>query len=115
MSEIRKATKQEAMDLCKKIYDSMSGIGFYPALTGGLLYKDGDRKDIDIVIYRNRQNVQKFELKDLEEPLSKLGLIDFNHYGFVSKCKWNGITVDLFNPESENLSEDEYNNIISQP
>ena len=108
-----KATKDQAILLCKEIFRCLSGRGFYPALTGGLLYKDGDRKDIDIVIYRHRQNIQEFELKDLESFLSESGLSDFKHYGFVTKCAWNNLAVDLFNPESSSLSDEEYEKLVA--
>lgn len=99
------ATKKDGIELCSIIYPHLKDVGFFPALTGGLLYKDGPRKDIDIVIYRHRQQVAEFELKELEGLLSELGLYHFDHYGFVSKCKWKGFTVDLFNPESDLSSE----------
>ena len=92
-------TQDLGIELCRVLYEKLNGCGFYPALTGGILYKDGVRKDIDIVIYRNRQQ-QKFELRDLEKHLSDCGLSEFKHFGFVTKAKWNGIVVDLFNPES---------------
>lgn len=91
---------EKGIELCRVIYNKLSPHGFYPSLTGGLLYKDGQRKDIDIVIYRNRQQAP-YEMEGIEELLSKCGLSDFNYYGFVTKAKWQGFTVDLFNPESE--------------
>lgn len=95
------ATFTHAVYLCKALYNRLSPIGFYPALTGGTLYKkEPKRKDIDIVIYRKRQNPQ-FEMKDLEEHLIDLGFCDFQYYGFVTKCKWLDINVDLFNPETQ--------------
>lgn len=93
------------IELCKKLYEVMQGAGIYPALTGGCLYKDGNRKDIDVLLYRNRQQ-STFEIEDLEFLLKRAGLTDFNHYGFVTKAKWNGITVDLFNPETSRCDSD---------
>ncbi|AUR98070.1 hypothetical protein NVP1246O_63 [Vibrio phage 1.246.O._10N.261.54.E10] len=93
-------TQSDGITLCKIIHGKMSGAGFYPALTGGLLYKEGSRKDVDIVIYRNRQQ-EKFELEAIEKQLEECGLYEFQHFGFVSKAKWRGVTVDLFNPETD--------------
>ena len=45
--------QNDAITLCKILHEKLSVHGYYPALTGGLLYKDGPRKDIDIIIYRN--------------------------------------------------------------
>lgn len=41
-----------AVELCKEIYQKLAP-RVYPALTGGTLYKEGVRKDIDIVLYLN--------------------------------------------------------------
>lgn len=98
--------QQKAIELCRVLYSHLENIGVYPALTGGQLYKEGNRKDIDIVLYRNRQANEGFEIKYIEKALSTAGLTDFKHFGFVTKAKWNGISVDLFNPET--LSNDNY-------
>lgn len=75
-------------------------VGIFPALTGGLLYKDGERKDIDIVLYRHRQKIDSFEVVDFVKELGELGIEITGFYGFVTKAKWNGMTVDIFNPET---------------
>ena len=98
--------QNKGIELCKILYQKLKGAGFFPALTGGLLYKEGTRKDIDIVIYRHREQ-NKFEMHDIEKLLVECGLTDFKYYGFVTKAKWQGITVDLFNPESDSV--DGYN------
>ena len=90
--------QDEAIELCKIIHRKIENI--YPALTGGLLYKEGNRKDIDIVLYRNRQQ-EKFEICDIEKQLEECGLYSFQHFGFVTKAKWRGLVVDLFNPETD--------------
>ena len=91
----------EAIELCNKLYLQLERFGYFPALTGGQLYKTGGRKDIDIVIYRHRQKVANFEMKDIKSNLEEIGITDINFYGFVTKCKWKGFRVDLFNPESK--------------
>ncbi len=103
------ATKNEGMELCKILHESLSQKGFYPALTGGLLYKDGARKDIDIIIYRNRQQHAGFEMHNIEHDLNECGVFIDECYGFVTKAKWKGFTIDLFNPESTaDFSDGEY-------
>lgn len=92
---------QKATVVCQKLYAVLSPLGFYPALTGGCLYKDGERKDVDIVIFRHRQLHLSFELCDLEPVLSLVGFTDFQHFGFVTKVMYNGMAIDLFNPETE--------------
>lgn len=102
------ANTNHGIELCQELYKALSKSGFFPALTGGLLYKDGERKDIDIAIYRHRQQVAAFEMEEIEHLLSDAGVCDFSYHGFVTKCKWKGFSVDLFNPESKMLSEEEY-------
>ena len=101
-AEEKFATAADGIELCRKLKPVLEIIGLYPALTGGVLYKDGRRKDIDIVIYRNRQEVRSFELNDknVELALNATGVEITEYFGFVTKAKWNGFTVDIFNPET---------------
>ncbi len=41
-------TQEEAIELCRIIEDICPQAGCHVALTGGCLYKDGERKDLDI-------------------------------------------------------------------
>lgn len=101
----KQCTHQDGIELCKILYDKLSPIGFYPALTGGLIYKDGPRKDIDIVIFRNRQEHDGFETAQLFDELASVGVDIIDTFGFVTKAEWKGFTIDLFNPESEYETE----------
>lgn len=96
---------EDGIAICRELYAELADKGFFPALTGGLLYKNGDRKDCDIVIYRHRQLVQHFETIELEPYLRNIGFSDFKYYGFVTKVKFKGFDIDIFNPE---CSEGEY-------
>ena len=97
--------QEDGIKICKKLHNVLSERGYYPALTGGLLYKDGDRKDCYIVIYRNRQQHEHFEMQDIESLLEIVGFSDFRYFGFVTKAHIDGFDVDLFNPESYGDSE----------
>ena len=88
----------DAVKLCKALYVELSP-HYYPALTGGSLYKNGDRKDIDIIIYRNRETLP-FEIYEIQNNLEDAGLYNFIHHGFVTKCEFDGLSVDLMNPET---------------
>ena len=101
-------TQSDGIELCRKLYETLKPIGLFPALTGGLLYKDGNRKDIDIVLYRHRQDVESFEISQFEIALKIAGLSDFKHFGFVTKAKWRGFTVDLFNPETNDTKDESH-------
>lgn len=96
--------------LCRALYGELSKIGIFPALTGGLLYKDGFRKDIDVTLFRHRQDVESFETNDknIAEALLRCGVEIVDFYGFVTKAKWKGVDVDLFNPETKIFFNDEY-------
>jgi hypothetical protein len=50
-----------AVKLCRALYIRFGG-SVYPALTGGTLYKNGCRKDIDIVLYPKLQEETPDEL-----------------------------------------------------
>lgn len=94
-----------AIELCMKIYDQLKDKGVYPALTGGTLYKKGDRKDIDILLYFKREN-KSFETKELEKDLAEIGITDFNYVtGYLCKAKYNNINIDIMNPETESLDD----------
>lgn len=97
--ELRNKSLEQAIQLCRKLYQELSP-DYYPALTGGTLYKDGARKDIDIVIYRNKDGAT-FEFDEIEDKLKNVGLTDFKHYGYVTKCRYGGLSVDLMNPETD--------------
>lgn len=47
--------------LCRSLYTRL-GDSAYPALTGGILYKNGNRKDIDIAIFPKLQEETPDEL-----------------------------------------------------
>jgi len=98
--------QEVAFELCKKLYKKLSP-EVYPALTGGTLYKDGDRKDIDIVLYFNRDS-GPMETEDLKKKLNAVGLrgLQFKT-GFVAKAKYKGYSIDLLNPETD-LDADGY-------
>ena len=98
--EKKECTCSMAHMLCAQLYRVLEPHGYYPALTGGLLYKEGDRKDIDIIIYRNRQKVQSFETVDIADLLAEVNLNITASFGFVTKAEWFGNVVDIFNPET---------------
>ena len=99
-TEYKKTTIQDGIDLCRLIFDNARSAGYFPALTGGLLYKDGERKDIDIVLYRHRQKLSSFTNQDFIPSLLSLGVTIISTHGFVTKCEWKGFSIDIFNPES---------------
>lgn len=94
----------EAVELCTLIQSVSPNHNCHPALTGGLLYKTGLRKDCDIVIY------QRGDTDGVRPPINWDGLwfdlvkigLDMNvDYGYVKKCVWRGKTVDIFDPTKD--------------
>lgn len=102
------ATLEDGITLCKILEQTLKEAGLFPALTGGLLYKDGGRKDIDIVLYRHRQQLDQFEVEMIQPLLAKVDITVTGFYGFVTKAKWRGFVVDIFNPETNSDLEVNY-------
>lgn len=96
-------TQAEAISLCRKIEDVCPAFGCHVALTGGLLYKLGERKDLDILFYRIRQ-VPEIDLVGLFKALLSLGIVlvkDIEPDGFCIKATHRGRKIDCFFPEAE--------------
>jgi hypothetical protein len=94
---------KEAVDLCRLVESVAPAHGFHVALTGGLLYKDGYRKDADIVLYRIRQRPEdEFEanLRALLDELVWHGVLCTpGRLAFVVKASWHGMPIDILIPE----------------
>lgn len=98
-------TLQEGVALCRAIQELPSEkFHCHPALTGGLLYKDGPRKDCDIVIYQRGDTGGEREPIDwtgLWAALEGIGLLLLHDHGYVKKCVYRGQAVDIFDPTEE--------------
>lgn len=97
-------TQEEALRLCRQIEAICPDYGCHVALTGGLLYKDGPRKDADILFYRIRQ-VEQIDVEGLIAALAQIGVEAKDDYGWCHKAEWRGKPIDFFFPEREG---DEY-------
>jgi len=99
---------ETAVAMCRKIEKICPAYGCHVALTGGTLYKDGLRKDCDILFYRIRQ-VKEIDVVGLFDALE---LIDIKLQracnGWVYKATYQGKPIDCFFPEAQELSQDEY-------
>lgn len=99
-------TQSEAINLCRFIEDVCPKHGCHVALTGGLLYKIGPRKDADILFYRIRE-VDEIDLPGLFRALAVIGVeVDPEHAGssheddsWCVKANWQGKPIDMFFPE----------------
>lgn len=104
-------TQQEAIELCVKVEAICPKYGCHVALTGGLLYKQGTRKDCDLLFYRIRQ-VDAIDFDGLWDALDEIGLEMVSGFGWCYKGKYNGKAVDMFSPEEQG---GEYNPDAEQP
>lgn len=98
-----KWTTDEAIELCKLIEPIAARCGCHIGLTGGLLYKEGPRKDCDLVIYSIRSEVINF--KEFYSELSKVGVNFKQAFGFVTKVEYKGKSIDILYPEDETYGE----------
>jgi hypothetical protein len=72
--------------------------GCHVALTGGCLYKDGPRKDLDLVFYRIR-HVPEIDVWKLLEELKNIGFSKVVGGGWRYVAQYEGKTVDLLFPD----------------
>ena len=91
-------TQQEAIALCREIEAICPAYGCHVALTGGLLYKSGPRKDCDLLFYRIRQT-PKIDFDGLWIALAKIGLEQTSGFGWCFKGHYCGKPIDMFSPE----------------
>lgn len=89
-----------ALTACKNVEAGCSEFGCHVALTGGTLYKEGSRKDLDILFYRIRQ-VQKINYDGLFSYLKSIGFSTPEGFGWIYKSRYRGVNVDIFFPEEQ--------------
>ena len=94
--------RDDAIAMCQQLEAVVPACGAHVALTGGCLFKDGDRKDLDVVIYRIRQD-DRIDGPKLMEALVELGFV--LKIGapscWLMKAEHNGRKVDFLFPENE--------------
>jgi len=90
---------EDAIKLCRKLEIIAPEFGAHIALTGGRLYKDGERKDVDIMVYRIRQAPQ-VDKAGFFKKINELFDIDWiDDFGWCNKAKLNGLDIDFFFPD----------------
>lgn len=91
-------TQTDAIKLCVLVENICPQYGCHVALTGGLLYKHGMRKDCDLLFYRIRQSAD-IDYDGLFDALKSIGLEKVKGYGFIIKATYEGKPVDCIFPE----------------
>lgn len=95
----------EAIEICRQVEAVCPPFGFHVALTGGTLYKDGERKDLDLLFYSIRQNDDP-DRDGLLEALGAVGFSDIVEFGWMNKATVAGKPVDIFFPEHPKSDDD---------
>ena len=93
-------TIDQAIRLCADIEAICPPFGAHVALTGGCLYKSGNRKDCDILFYRIRQ-VEKIDMDGLFAALQSVGFDVIGGFGWCFKAAYAGKAIDMFFPEEQ--------------
>ena len=91
-----------ALELCTLLEARLAPQELHVGLTGGTLYKEGNRKDIDLLVYAERQIKYVpenlfMELLDCANAIPHLTFDTF--HGFVSKMCYKGTDIDVLYPE----------------
>lgn len=96
--------QSEAISLCQNVEAVCPPCGCHVALTGGLLYKSGERKDCDLLFYRIRQ-WDKIDMDSLWTALNAIGVEKISGWGWCYKARFNGKPIDCFFPEEQGAGE----------
>lgn len=96
---------EEALVLIRQIEEVCQEAGCHVALTGGVLYKDGFRKDLDLLFYRIRQR-PSIDMEVLIQNLTNLGLYGIEGKGWLFKARYKGKNLDIFFPEESHMHEE---------
>jgi len=92
-------TFDSARDLIVNLEARLPAAGCHVALTGGVLYKEGQRKDLDLVIYR----IRDMNIHDtlLLKAFEDCGVEIIRRYGWMYKARYKGNGIDILIPESK--------------
>lgn len=95
-------TQAEALEVCKAVEPIVACCNVHVGLTGGTLYKDGERKDLDLLFYRVRQT-PAIDVGTLFTYLEAMGFTIFAPpvLKWCVKARYLGRSVDLLFPEAD--------------
>lgn len=99
-------TQKEAIALCTEIEQFCPQYGVHVALTGGLLYKTGPRKDCDILFYRIEPSLRAgpLDLKGLLARLETIGFAQLVPHAQHVKGFYKHRIIDLMFPQFETVN-----------
>ncbi len=93
-------TQQDAILLCRLLESIAPQFGCHVALTGGCLYRLGERKDCDVIFYRIRQ-AKQIDMTGLWDALYDVGFIKQSGFGWCYKATYGGRNIDCLVPEEQ--------------
>lgn len=93
-------TQAEAIELAIAIEAVCPAYGCHVALTGGLLYKPGARKDADFLFYRIR-DWDEVDVSGLFGALAEIGIVQDKDHGWCKKAAYQGKPIDFFFPDDD--------------
>jgi len=105
-------SQEEAIALCTALEKFVPDFGCHVALTGGCLYSDGLRKDVDIMFYRIRQQ-KEIDEKSLYAALKGFGITFGARHGWVQKATYQDKNIDFFFPEYKDTFWDHVTNMFT--
>lgn len=80
-------TQQQALQACRELEPIIAPMGMHVGLTGGCLYKDGARKDMDVILYRHHgAELATFDQFCATLAAERIAVIAVHHN--VVKCQW---------------------------
>jgi len=90
--------QDEIVTLCRKIEAFAPKFGYHVGFTGGGLYKDGERKDADIILYPHNDPANVTNWEGMQEALEDIGVfIVAEHCGWLKKAKFGPFKcIDFF-------------------
>ena len=100
MSEENYWELDDAIALCKQIESFSPRFGCHVGLTGGVLYREGARKDLDLILYRIRQ-CPAVDFDGLFSAMSDIGIEKQSGFGFCHKAIFEGKRIDFLCPEED--------------
>ena len=100
-------SRDEAIALCVIIEALSPKFHYHVALTGGLLYKTGRRKDCDLLFYSVRQQEDVSPESLIEHLCDAVDGLEFvAWFGWLAKVEYFGKSIDVFFPESPKQQSD---------
>lgn len=89
---------KDAIEVIVKIEEIAKSCNWHVGLTGGVLYKEGERKDLDIIFYRVRQTLE-ITNEELLGKLFNFGFSLHSNHGWCVKATYADKCVALLFPE----------------